>query len=152
VRENKKAVVCHPLINKAFGVSGAPGRSAETKITTAPVRIFTTCHLSPLAKMNVKSSHQKGETLKETTQTTNRRPFTTESRVRREVENAVESILDRWATGDTPAETAAYIEKLGITATHLRNEAQAIEELADEEARPALAMRPTLRPIAFGTP
>ena len=53
--------------------------------------------------MNAKSSHQKGENLMETTLTTNRRPFTTEARVRREVENAVESILDRWATGDTAA-------------------------------------------------
>lgn len=85
--------------------------------------------------MNVKSSHQKGENLMETTLTTNRRPFTTEARVRREVENAVESILDRWATGDTAAETAVYIEKLRLTAAHLRTEVQAIEELADEAAQ-----------------
>lgn len=71
----------------------------------------------------------------ETTLTTNRRPFTTEARVRREVENAVESILDRWATGDTAAETAVYIEKLRLTAAHLRTEVQAIEELADEAAQ-----------------
>ncbi|WP_354689867.1 hypothetical protein [Lentibacter algarum] len=64
-----------------------------------------------------------------------RRPFTTEARVRREVERAVETVLDRWATGNTAAETAAYVEKLRLTAAHLRTEALAIEELADEEAQ-----------------
>ena len=64
-----------------------------------------------------------------------RKTRTTDAKVRLAVERAVEAVLDRWATGDTAAETALYIERLRLTAAHLRTEAQAIEELADEEAQ-----------------
>ena len=64
-----------------------------------------------------------------------RKTRTTDAKVRLAVERAVEAVLDRWATGDTKAETALYIERLRLTAAHLRTEAQAIEELADQEAQ-----------------
>lgn len=38
--------------------------------------------------------------------------YTTDTRVRREVERAVEGVLDKWATGDSKAETATYVTKL----------------------------------------
>ena len=59
----------------------------------------------------------------------------TETRVRREVERAVEGVLDRWATGNVAKDVENYIAKLRLTAAHLRSEAQAIDELADQEAR-----------------
>ena len=42
--------------------------------------------------------------------------YTTETRVRREVERAVEGALDKWATGDSKAETAIYVTNLHLTA------------------------------------
>ena len=47
--------------------------------------------------------------------------YTTDTQVRREVERAVEGVLDRWAIGDTAAETAIYVTKLRLTAAHLRH-------------------------------
>ncbi|WP_181417122.1 hypothetical protein [Loktanella sp. PT4BL] len=55
--------------------------------------------------------------------------------MRRAVERAVEGVLDRWAAGNTAAQTEIYVTKLRLTAAHLRQEAQAIDELADEEAQ-----------------
>jgi hypothetical protein len=60
---------------------------------------------------------------------------TTDILVRRAVERAVEGVLDRWAAGNTAAQTEIYVTKLRLTAAHLRQEAQAIDELADEEAQ-----------------
>lgn len=50
------------------------------------------------------------------------------------VEGAVERVLDLWASGDTRRQTEIYVAKLRLTAEHLRKEAQAIDELADQEA------------------
>ncbi|UYP69155.1 hypothetical protein OIU14_05335 [Thalassobacter stenotrophicus] len=61
--------------------------------------------------------------------------YSTDTRVRREVERAVEGVLDRWATGNVAKDVESYITKLRLTAAHLRSEAQAIDELADQEAR-----------------
>lgn len=55
--------------------------------------------------------------------------------MRRAVERAVEGVLDQWATGSTTAQTAAYITELRLTAAHLRQEADEIEELAAQEAQ-----------------
>ena len=59
----------------------------------------------------------------------------TDTQVRLVVERAVEGVLDQWATGSTTAQTDAYITKLRLTAAHLRQEADEIEELADQEAQ-----------------
>lgn len=61
--------------------------------------------------------------------------YTTDTRDRRGVERAVEGILDKWATGDTAAQTSIYVTKLRLTAEDLRQETQAIEQLADQEAQ-----------------
>ena len=61
--------------------------------------------------------------------------YTTDTRARRGVERAVERILDKWATGDTAAQTSIYVTKLRLTAEDLRQETQAIEQLADQEAQ-----------------
>lgn len=50
------------------------------------------------------------------------------------VEKAVERVLDRWVSGDTRRQTEINVAKLRLTAKHLRREAQAIDELADQEA------------------
>lgn len=57
----------------------------------------------------------------------------TEAHVRIAVEQAVESLLDRWATGDTKAQTEKYLHKLELTAQNLRREADAIDELIEQE-------------------
>ena len=64
-----------------------------------------------------------------------RKTRTTDAQVRLAVERALEAVLDQWATGDTAAQTAIYVTKLRLTAAHLRQEAQAIEELADQQAQ-----------------
>ena len=51
------------------------------------------------------------------------------------MERAVEGVLDQWATGSTKGQTEIYITKLRLTAAHLRQEAMAIDELADQEAQ-----------------
>ncbi len=61
--------------------------------------------------------------------------YTTDTQVRLAVERAVEGVLDQWATGSTAAQTEIYITKLRLTAAHLRQEADEIEELADQEAQ-----------------
>nr|WP_213394527.1 hypothetical protein [Yoonia sp.] len=58
---------------------------------------------------------------------------TTAALVRRVVERAVEGVLDRWAVGNTTKETELYIAKLRLTAAQLRQEADEIDELADQE-------------------
>ena len=65
----------------------------------------------------------------------NRATRSTDRQVRLAVERAVEGVLDRWATGSTVAQTEANIAKLRLTASHLRQETMAIDELADQEAR-----------------
>lgn len=60
---------------------------------------------------------------------------TTETQVRLAVERAVEGVLDRWATGNKKQDVERYITKLRLTASNLRDEAQAIDELADQEAQ-----------------
>lgn len=57
----------------------------------------------------------------------------TEAHVRIAVEQLVESLLDRWATGDTKAQTEKYLHKLALTAQNLRREADAIDELIEQE-------------------
>ena len=57
----------------------------------------------------------------------------TEAHVRIAVEQAIERLLDRWATGDTKAQTEKYLHKLRLTAQFLRNEADEIDALADRE-------------------
>lgn len=49
------------------------------------------------------------------------------------VEKVVEKLLDRWATGDTRAQTEKYLHKLALTAQNLRREADAIDELIAQE-------------------
>ena len=61
--------------------------------------------------------------------------YTTDTQVRRAIERAVEGVLDQWATGSTKGQTEIYITKLRLTAAHLRKEAMAIDELADQEAQ-----------------
>ena len=60
---------------------------------------------------------------------------TTAALVRRAVERAVEGVLDQCRTGNTAAQTEIYISKLRLTAAHLRQEAMAIGELADQGAQ-----------------
>lgn len=57
----------------------------------------------------------------------------TEAHVRIAVEQAIERLLDRWATGDTKAQTEKYLHKLALTAQNLRREADAIDELIEQE-------------------
>ncbi len=57
----------------------------------------------------------------------------TEAHVRIAVEQVVERLLDRWATGDTKAQTEKYLHKLELTAQNLRREADAIDELIEQE-------------------
>ena len=57
----------------------------------------------------------------------------TEAHVRIAVEKVVERLLDRWATGDTKAQTEKYLHKLALTAQNLRREADAIDELIEQE-------------------
>ena len=57
----------------------------------------------------------------------------TEAHVRIAVEKLVERLLDRWATGDTKAQTEKYLHKLELTAQNLRREADAIDELIEQE-------------------
>jgi acyl-CoA reductase-like NAD-dependent aldehyde dehydrogenase len=57
----------------------------------------------------------------------------TEAHVRIAVEKVVEKLLDRWATGDTRAQTEKYLHKLALTAQNLRREADAIDELIAQE-------------------
>jgi hypothetical protein len=58
---------------------------------------------------------------------------TTAALLRRVVDRAVEGVLDRWAVGNTTKETELYIAKLRLTAAQLRQEADEIDELADQE-------------------
>lgn len=58
---------------------------------------------------------------------------TTAALVRRMVQRAVEGVLDRCAVGNTTKETELYIAKLRLTAAQLRQEADEIDELADQE-------------------
>ena len=60
---------------------------------------------------------------------------TREVRINRQVEKAVEKILDRHAQGNTEAQTAAYLTSLRLIANALEQEAHAVRQLADEEAR-----------------
>ena len=53
------------------------------------------------------------------------------------VGKAVERVLARWASCDTRRQTAIYVAKLRLPTKHLRNEAQAIDELVDREAESA---------------
>lgn len=50
----------------------------------------------------------------------------TEAHVRVAVEKVVERLLDRWATGDTKAQTEKHLRKLELTAQNLRREADAM--------------------------
>ena len=58
---------------------------------------------------------------------------TREVRINRQVERAVEKILDRNAQGNTEAQTAAYLTSLRLIANALEQEAHAVRQLADEE-------------------
>ena len=58
---------------------------------------------------------------------------TREVRINRQVERAVEKILDRHAKGNTEAQTAAYLTSLRLIANALEQEAHAVRQLADEE-------------------
>jgi hypothetical protein len=59
----------------------------------------------------------------------------TDEKVRKVVERAVEGVLDRWAVGNTTKETELSIAKLRPTAAQLRKEADEIDQLADQERR-----------------
>lgn len=60
---------------------------------------------------------------------------TREVRINRQVERAVEKILDKHAQGNTETQTAAYLTSLRLIANALEQEAHAVRQLADEEAR-----------------
>ena len=60
---------------------------------------------------------------------------TREVRINRQVERAVEQILDRNAQGNTETQTAAYLTSLRLIANALEQEAHAVRQLADEAAR-----------------
>lgn len=58
---------------------------------------------------------------------------TTEVRINRQVEKAVENILDDHVQGDTNAQTREYVKRLDLVIAALRREAEEIEALAREE-------------------
>jgi len=60
---------------------------------------------------------------------------TREVRINRQVEKAVEKILDKHAQGNTEVQTAVYLTSLRLIANALEQEAHAVRQLADEEER-----------------
>ena len=56
--------------------------------------------------------------------------ITTEIKISRQVEQAVEQILDRHVQGDTNAQAREYVRRLDLVVAALRREAEAIEALA----------------------
>ena len=60
--------------------------------------------------------------------------LTREARIARQVEGAVEKILDRYVQGTTEAQTEAYLSSLRLIAGALEREARAVWQLVDEEA------------------
>lgn len=60
---------------------------------------------------------------------------TREARIARQVEVAVEQILDRHVKGTTADQTDAYLTSLRLIAGALEREAHAVRQLADEEAQ-----------------
>ena len=61
--------------------------------------------------------------------------LTREARIARQVEGAVEKILDRYVQGTTEAQTEAYLSSLRLIAGALEREAEAVRQLVDEEAQ-----------------
>ena len=59
--------------------------------------------------------------------------ITTEIKISRQVEQAVETILDAHAQGNTDAQAREYVKRLDLVAAALRREAEDIEALAREE-------------------
>ena len=59
---------------------------------------------------------------------------TTDIRINRQVEKAVEQILDLHVQGDTNAQAREYVKRLDLVVAALRREAEEIEALAREEA------------------
>jgi len=58
-----------------------------------------------------------------------------ETRIARQVEVAIEQILDCHVKGTTAAQTDAYLTSLRLIAGALEQEAHAVRQLANEEAR-----------------
>lgn len=74
--------------------------------------------------------------------------MTTRTRIRRDVEAAVEAILDRQVQGTTHAQTSDYVTRLRAVAEALTAEAVEITKLAEQEERalPPPRVRRSSRP------
>ncbi|NHQ74194.1 hypothetical protein HAT86_06910 [Roseovarius gahaiensis] len=59
--------------------------------------------------------------------------ITTEIKISRQVEQAIETILDAHAQGNNDAQAREYVKRLDLVAAALRREAEDIEALAREE-------------------